>query len=252
MRIDLNSDMGESFGAYSLGQDAQVLAHISSANIACGFHAGDPQVMRRTVAMAAARGVAVGAHPGYPDLVGFGRREMACSPDEVTDFVLYQIGAIAAMCRAEGARLHHVKPHGALYNQAARDPALAGAIAAAVRTFDPALFLFAQPGSRLAEAGAAAGLPVAYEAFADRAYNPDGSLVSRRLPGAILHDPAVIVPRLLRLVREGRLQAHDGRDIALEADTICVHGDNAAALAISAAVSTALVAAGVTLAAPGR
>jgi len=250
MQIDLNADMGESFGAYTLGLDAEVLESISSANVACGFHAGDPQVMRRTVALAQAKGVAVGAHPGYPDLVGFGRREMQCAPDAVTQFVLYQIAALGGFCRAEGVAMHHVKPHGALYNQAAQDAALARAIVAGIKAYDPQLILFALPGSQLAAAGLEAGLSVALEGFADRAYNADGSLRSRRLPGAVLHDPTEIVARVLRLVQTGRLECADGQEISLPVQTICVHGDNPQAAAIARTLRAELLRAGVSIAPP--
>ena len=251
MHIDLNADMGESFGAYVLGTDAEMLEQVSSANVACGFHAGDPQVMRRTVALARARGVAVGAHPGYPDLVGFGRREMQCTADEVTQSVLYQVAALGGFCRAEGVALHHVKPHGALYNQAARDAVLAGAIVAGIKAYDPGLILFALPDSELAKAGVAAGLPVVLEGFADRAYNADGSLVSRRLPGALLHDPGAIATRILRLVQTGSMICADGQEISLPVQTICIHGDNPQAPAIARTLRSALLAAGVAVAPPG-
>lgn len=251
MRIDLNADVGESFGAYTLGLDAEVLAQVSSCSVACGLHAGDPQVMRRTVAMARAQGVAVGAHPGYPDLVGFGRREMRCTPDEVTQFVLYQVAALGGFCRAEGVPLRHVKPHGALYNQAARDPVLARAIVAGIKAYDPELILFAPPGSQLAAAGEEAGLTVALEGFADRAYNADGTLVSRHLPGAVLRDPAAIAARVLRLVQTGRLTSIEGQELNLPVQTICLHGDNPEAVAIARVLRAELLRAGVTIAPPG-
>src|SRR5687768_11354680 len=188
MRIDLNSDLGESFGPWPMGQDEELMSSITSANVACGFHAGDPSVMRRTVALAGKHGVAVGAHPGFPDLVGFGRREIQATPQEVEDFVLYQVGALAAVAAVHGARLQHVKAHGALYNQACRDGGLADAIARAVAAFDRSLILLGLPGSALLRAGERAGLTVAAEVFADRAYEPDGSLASRRKPGSVIHD----------------------------------------------------------------
>src|SRR5688572_10243974 len=198
---------------------------ITSANVACGYHAGDPGVMRATVRMARDAGVAVGAHPGFPDLAGFGRRNMAASPREVEDFVLYQIGALAAMAAAEGMRLQHVKAHGALYNMAARDRGLADAIAGAVAAFDRSLILFGLPGSELIRAGEAAGLRVAAEGFADRAYEPDGSLTPRSQPGAVLHSPAEVVARAVRMARDGVVEAADGSEIRLRVDTICTHGD---------------------------
>ena len=225
MHIDLNSDVGESFGAYRLGADADVMRSITSANVACGFHAGDPDVMRETVRLAREAGVAVGAHPGFADLAGFGRRELRASPREVEHMVLYQIGALEAIARAEGVRLSHVKAHGALYNMAARDRTLADAIARAVARFDPALVLFGLPGSELVRAGEAAGLPVASEGFADRAYERDGSLAPRGTAGSVLHDPEEVVRRAMEMVTEGRVAARDGSRLAFHVDTLCVHGD---------------------------
>ena len=225
MHIDLNSDVGESFGAYSIGADAAVMASISSANVACGFHAGDPGVMRRTVQQARDAGVAIGAHPGFPDLVGFGRRELRASPREVEDMVVYQLGALVALARAEGTRVTHVKAHGALYNMAARDGALADAIARAVASVDSTLLLFGLPGSQLLRAGRAAGLAVVAEGFADRAYQADGSLVSRAHPGAVIHDIEEVVRRSMRLVTEGSVTAIDGSELAMPVQTICIHGD---------------------------
>jgi len=225
LRIDLNSDVGESFGAWRLGADAPVIRSITSANVACGYHAGDPGVMRATVRLAREAGVSVGAHPGYPDLGGFGRREMKVTPRDVEDMVLYQVGALAAIAASEGVKLAHVKAHGALYNQAARDRALAEAIARAVRAFDPALVLFGLPGSELLSAGEAAGLRVAAEGFADRAYDADGSLAPRSDPGAVIHDPSEVVRRSLRMVRDGQVTARDGSEVRFRVDTLCTHGD---------------------------
>ena len=244
-RIDINSDVGESFGAYIMGDDAGVMRSITSANIACGYHAGDPGVMRRTIRLACDHAVAIGAHPGFPDLVGFGRRELNATPSEVEDFVLYQIGALAAMAGREGARLQHVKPHGALFNMAVRDGALADAIARAVAEFDPGLVLFGLPGSEILAAGRRAGLRVAAEAFADRAYEADGSLASRRKPGAVLHDPPAVVDRALRMIRDGVVTALDGSELPLEVETICVHGDTPGASALAAALRSGLEAAGI-------
>jgi 5-oxoprolinase (ATP-hydrolysing) subunit A len=224
-RVDLNCDMGESFGPWAMGSDAEVLRSVTSANIACGFHAGDPEVMRRTVRAARDAGVAVGAHPGLPDLVGFGRREMNVSPAEVEDMVLYQLGALAAFAAAEGVGLKHVKAHGALYNMAARDMSLASAIARSVASFDPQLVLFGLAGSLLLEAGRKAGLRVASEGFADRAYERDGSLTPRSRPGAVIHEPGRVVDRAVRMVMEGRVTAADGSDLTLHVDTLCTHGD---------------------------
>jgi UPF0271 protein len=252
MQIDLNSDLGESFGRWSLGHDKDVMRSITSANVACGYHAGDPGVMRETVRMARDLGVAIGAHPAFPDLVGFGRRNMAASPQEVEDFVLYQIGALAAIAAAEGVRLQHVKPHGALYNMAVRDRSLADAIARAVVSFDPSLILFAQPGTELLRAGEAAGLPVAAEGFADRAYEADGSLTHRSRPGAVIHDPAEVVARAVRMVRIGVVTASDGRDIPLRVQTICTHGDTPGSEDLTRLLRQGLEAEGIAVTAVGR
>ena len=223
--IDLNCDMGESFGAYTMGADDEVMRSITSANVACGYHGGDPGVMRRTVQLARDAGVSVGAHPGLPDLAGFGRRDMRVTPREVEDMVLYQVGALAAIAAAEGVRLRHVKAHGALYNMAARDRDLAQAIAGAVCALDRALILFVLPSSELQRAGEAAGLEVALEGFADRAYERDGSLSPRSRAGSVIHDPADVVRRAVRMAAGGGVTATDGSEIALRVDTICTHGD---------------------------
>jgi UPF0271 protein len=250
-RIDLNSDVGESFGAYTIGSDADVMPSITSANVACGYHAGDPGVMRRTVRLARDCGVAVGAHPGFPDLAGFGRRELNMAPEDVENLVLYQVGALAAMTTALGLRLQHVKPHGALFNMAVAKRPLAEAIARAVAAFDPALILFGLPGSHLLAAGLAAGLPVASEVFADRAYEADGSLASRAKPGAVIHDPSLVVERALRMAGEGTVVALDGTIVPVQADTICVHGDTPGAPALAAALRRGLEAAGIRVMAVG-
>jgi UPF0271 protein len=238
--VDLNSDVGESFGAWTLGDDVRVLDYVTSANVACGFHAGDPQVMLATVKAARDRGVAVGAHPGYPDLVGFGRRAMTCTPDEVYAFCLYQIGALAAICRAEGVPLCHVKAHGALYNQSARDPDLARALARATRDAAPELILLGLPRSQHETAARETGIPFAAEAFADRAYEADGSLVSRAHEGSVLHDPAAIAMRVIRMVTRGTVETAQGESVTIYADSICVHGDNPAARQILETVRRAL------------
>lgn len=248
--IDLNCDLGESFGAWSMGEDEAVLPHVSSANVACGFHAGDPTVMRRTVALAKAHGVAVGAHVGLPDLQGFGRREMKVAPEEAYDFTLYQVGALAAIARAQGVDLSHVKPHGALYNMAARDRALADAIARAVRDAGPSLVLFGLSGSALTAAGEAAGLPVAHEVFADRAYRADGSLAPRGTPGALIEDPAVAGDRAASFAAGEPVAAVDGTLLRLRADTVCVHGDRIGAGDFAAALRARLDALGVAVGAP--
>jgi UPF0271 protein len=246
--LDLNCDMGESFGAYRIGADADVMASITSANVACGYHGGDPAVMRATVRLARGAGVGVGAHPGLPDLAGFGRREMRVTPQETEDMVLYQIGALAAIAGSEGVRLRHVKAHGALYNMAARDRGLADAVARAVRAFDPSLILFGLPSSELLRAGEAAGLTVASEGFADRAYEPDGSLSPRSRPGSVIHDVDAVVRRAVRMVIEGRVTATDGSDIALRVDTLCTHGDTPGAAELTRALRAGLERAGVTIA----
>jgi len=245
MRIDINSDMGESFGAYTIGHDAGLMASITSANVAAGFHAGDPSVLRATIRQAKAHGVAVGAHPGFPDLVGFGRRDLNVAPQEAEDLVLYQIAAVAGVAAAEGVTIQHVKPHGALFNMAVRNVELASAIARAVAAFDTSLILFGLPGSEILTAGRAAGLRVAAEVFADRAYEPDGSLASRRKPGAVIHDPAAVVERAVRMVKERTVIAIDGSIVSLEADTICVHGDTPGSDNLAAKIRAGLEAAGV-------
>ncbi len=245
--IDLNCDMGESFGAWTMGQDEAVLAHVTSANIACGFHAGDPLTMRRTVDAAARRGVAIGAHPSLPDLAGFGRREMRVSADETYAMTLYQIGALAAIARAAGAALHHVKPHGALYNMAARDRALADAIAAAVRNFDRTLILVGLAGSELPRAGETAGLSVAHEAFADRRYEADGSLMARSKAGAVIDDVDAAVAQAVAIASRGEAQTTNGT-LRIRADTICVHGDRPDAATFARRLREGLEAAGLSIA----
>ncbi|MGE5244871.1 MAG: LamB/YcsF family protein [Betaproteobacteria bacterium] len=251
MRIDINSDMGESFGAYTIGHDAGLMKAITSANVAAGFHAGDPSVLRGTIRMAKAHGVAVGAHPGFPDLVGFGRRELNVTPREAEDLVLYQVAAVAGVAAAEGVRLQHVKPHGALFNMAVRNPELSAAIARAVAAFDRGLILFGLPGSEILAAGKTAGLRVAAEVFADRAYEPDGSLVSRRKPGAVIHDPEAVVARAVRMAKERTVVAADGSIVSLDAETICVHGDTPGSDDLAARIRHGLEAAGVTVKAIG-
>lgn len=240
--IDLNSDLGESFGAYTIGNDKDVLQYVSSANIACGFHAGDPTVMQRTVALALSKGVALGAHPGLPDLVGFGRRKMAVSPADAYAMVVYQVGALQAFATAQGATLQHVKPHGALYNMAAKDTALAAAIAKAVHDVNPALILYGLAGSYLITEGEKAGLQTASEVFADRTYQPDGSLTPRTQPDAMVTDEDVAIARVLRMITEGVVQAQNGQDIPVKADTVCIHGDGAKALAFAEKIKQALLA----------
>jgi len=238
--------MGESFGAFHIGEDDAVLPSVTSISVACGFHGGDPRVINRTVQEAARRGVAIGAHPSFPDLVGFGRRDMKLSTDEVRTDVLYQIGAIYAFTRCAGVPLRHVKPHGQLNNLAVVDQELAGAISAAIQAFDHDLILIA-PGGELARAAEAAGLAVGYEVFADRAYNADGSLVSRRQPGAVIHDVEQIVARTLSMVQDQCVRAITGETVDVRADTICVHGDTPGAASIAAALHSGLTAAGIVV-----
>lgn len=229
--IDLNCDLGESFGAYTIGMDAEILPYVTSANIACGFHAGDPSVMQKSVLLCKKYGVQVGAHPGLPDLQGFGRRRMAIFPAEAEADVMYQIGALKAFCDAAGVPLHHVKPHGALYNMAARDPVLAAAICRAVQAAAPGAVLLALSGSEMVKAANAIGLPVASEVFADRGYRADGSLVPRGAPGAMIEDEDTAIARVLQMAAQGTVQADDGSTVTLQADSVCVHGDGPKALA---------------------
>ncbi|HET8630604.1 MAG TPA: 5-oxoprolinase subunit PxpA [Thermomicrobiales bacterium] len=245
--IDLNSDMGESFGQYRLGDDAALLGALSSANVACGFHAGDPRVMFDTVRLAKENGVAVGAHPSFPDLVGFGRRVMALTPDEMATDVLYQLGALDAFCRAVGVPLQHVKPHGAMYNLIATEESLARAVVEAALSYSTSLIVVGLPGSAVERAAATVGAPFAREAFADRAYNPDGTLASRKLPGAVVTDPEEVAQRAVRMVAEGKTTAIDGSEIALRADTLCIHGDTPGAPILARAVRAALEAAGIAI-----
>lgn len=244
-RVDINCDMGESFGAWAMGDDGAMMRAITSANVACGAHAGDPAVMRRTVRLARELGVAVGAHPSFPDLEGFGRREMKFSSDEVEGLILVQLGGLAAIARAEGVTLRHVKPHGALYNMAARDGRIAEAIARAVHAFDPSLVLFGLAGSLMLPAGEAAGLRVASEVFADRAYERDGSLAPRQRLGSVIHDPDQVAVRAVQMVRDGRVVVLSGESIAVKADTICVHGDTPGAPELARRIRTALEAEGI-------
>ena len=252
-RIDLNSDVGESFGNYKLGLDEDVIPLISSANIACGFHAGDPAVMRRTIAIARDNGVAIGVHPGFPDLVGFGRRNLDASLEEIKDYVTYQIGALQAFAAAQGVKVQHVKPHGALYNMAVNDTAIWKAVAEAIAAVDSRLILFVLAGrdrEKLETIGAEYGIRIAYEFFGDRAYNSDGSLVSRKEPGAVIHDSETVAEKILKMVIEGRVICQDGSEIELTADTICVHGDNPSALSLVKKIRETLQASGVEIAAP--
>ena len=245
MKVDLNSDLGESFGRYKLGLDEEVMKYITSANVATGWHAGDPLVMRKTVMLAKENGVAVGAHPGYPDLLGFGRRYMKLSSEEARNYVLYQIGALHAFTKAEGLELQHVKPHGALYNALVKDEELARAVIEGIADFDRRLIFITLSGSRAAEIAEEMGVKVAHEVFADRAYNPDGTLVPRSNPGAVIHDKKEIAERVISMVKDGGVEAINGEWVELKVDTICVHGDNPKAVEIAAHVRKALEGEGV-------
>ena len=251
MRVDLNCDMGESYGAWTIGDDAAIMPFVSSVNIACGFHGGDPSVMRATVRAAAAHHVAIGAHPGLPDLAGFGRREMAVSPQEVYDLTAYQIGALRGVAAAAGVSINHVKPHGALYNMAAVRQPIANAIALAVRDIDSALILVALSGSCLIDAGRAQGLRTASEVFADRNYLADGTLVPRSSPHALVHDVDVAAERAVRMLEARRVTAIDGTDISIVADTVCIHGDGAYAPQFAQRIRAALASAGIAVLAIG-
>lgn len=248
VKIDMNSDIGESFGAYKLGDDAGIAEAITSANVACGFHAGDPLVMKKTIEICREKGVAVGAHPGYPDLAGFGRRNMKCTPDELYAYTLYQIGALKAFCKAKGLALQHVKAHGAMYNQAAKDHDMALAIANAVKdTGHGFIILMGLANSEFEKAAAELKLPFAAEAFADRAYMPDGSLVPRSQPDAVIHDVELAAARVVRMATEGKVEAIDGTVIDFRPASVCFHGDTPEAVAMAKAVRKALEASGVAV-----
>jgi len=246
-RVDLNCDLGESFGNYTCGLDAEVIPHISSANVACGFHASDPLVMMKTVALAKQHGVSVGAHPGYPDLVGFGRRNMTVSPAELKAMVQYQIGALQAFCKAQGVVLQHVKPHGAMYNMAAKERKLADAICEAIGEVDSSLILLGLSGSRMLEAAKETGLPWASEVFADRAYEEDGSLTPRALPGSVITDEEEAIARVLQMVQNGTVTSRSGKTIPIQADSICLHGDGVKAVEFAKRIRAELTAAGVEI-----
>ena len=230
-RVDLNSDLGESFGRYVLGMDDKVIPLITSANVACGYHASDPVVMDKTVAMAKKAGVRVGAHPGFPDLMGFGRRNMNVTPGEAKAYVIYQLGALYGFCKAQGVEIQHVKPHGALYNMAAKDYELSKAICQGIKEFDPKLIVLALSGGQLVKAAEDLGLAVALEVFADRAYEEDGSLVDRRKEGAMITDEDEAISRVIHMVKEKKVTVITGKDIPIQADSVCVHGDGVKALA---------------------
>lgn len=238
--VDLNSDLGESFGAYKIGMDEKILEFVTSANIACGYHAGDPSVMHKTVQLALKNNVAIGAHPGFPDLVGFGRREMVVSPREAYDMLVYQIGALNGFVRAEGAKMQHVKPHGALYNMAAKKKELAEAIAEAIYKVDPELILFGLSGSELVAAGEKVGLKTAHEVFADRTYQEDGSLTPRSRPDAMVQTDEEAVAQVVRMIKEGKVLSRQGSDVIIKAHTVCIHGDGAHALEFARQIKESL------------
>jgi len=243
----INADMGESFGPWVMGMDEHVMPHVDLANVACGFHASDPHVIRRTVRLAKQHDVKVGAHPSYPDLVGFGRRSIACSPDEVEDLVLYQIGALSGICQAEGTRIHYVKPHGALYNDMIKDPGLFEAVVKAVKDFDgnlPLMTMASCDTSMAREIADRYGIKLWFEAFADRAYDGEGRLVSRRIPGAVHEDPDEILEQAVKIAKGESLTAIDGSEIVLNADTLCVHGDNNESIAAIQSIREAILALG--------
>ncbi|HOD36479.1 MAG TPA: 5-oxoprolinase subunit PxpA [Syntrophales bacterium] len=232
-KIDLNCDMGESFGAWTMGLDAEAIRHVTSANIACGFHAGDPHVMHRTVMLAKDNGVGVGAHPGYPDLMGFGRRNMDCNPEEIRDYIIYQVGAMKGFCAALGVPIQHVKPHGSLYNTSVGNEVLIRAITGAIAAVDRSLIYLALGGAQaplVKRIAKEAGIRVAFEAFPDRAYTPDGRLASRQIAGAVIEDSKIATERALRMAKEGRIIATDGSVLEMEIHTLCVHGDNPSAV----------------------
>lgn len=247
IRVDLNCDLGESFGRYTLGMDQAVIPLITSANVACGFHASDPLTMDKTVALAAEHGIAVGAHPGFPDLVGFGRRNMNLSSQEIRTDMLYQLGALGAFCKKNGLTMQHVKPHGALYNMAGKDMAMAESICEAIGWYDENLILLGLSGSCMLEAAKKKGIRTASEVFADRAYQEDGSLVPRSQPGAVITQEEVAIARVIRMVKEGKVESINGKDIPIQADSICVHGDGEKALAFVQRIRRALAAEGIEL-----
>ena len=246
-RVDLNSDLGESFGRYTIGMDDKIIPLITSANVACGYHASDPVVMNKTLAMAKKAGIRVGAHPGFPDLMGFGRRNLSVSPEEAKAYTLYQLGALDAFCRTNGLKMQHVKPHGAMYNMAAKDYELSKAICEAIKEFDPELIVLALSGGELARAAKDMGLRTALVFFADRAYEEDGTLVNRRKDGAMITDEELAISRVVRMIKEKKVTAITGKDIPIQADSVCVHGDGEKALAFVEKIRTALKAEGIEI-----
>lgn len=251
-RVDLNCDMGESFGVYKMGTDEAILQFVTSANIACGFHAGDPATMHQTVKLALRKGVAIGAHPGLPDLAGFGRRNMDISPEEAFDMVVYQISSLYGFVKAEGGKMQHVKPHGALYNMAAKNKELSEAIAHAIYKVDPELILFGLSGSELIKAGETAGLRTASEVFADRTYQIDGSLTPRSQADALILDTQHAANQVIRMIKEGSVRSQQGVDVPIHADTVCIHGDGLHALSFAREIRELLAESGITVQSAGR
>ncbi len=245
--IDLNSDLGESFGAYTMGMDEEVLQYVTSANIACGWHAGDPMVMKQTVELCHQKGVAIGAHPGYLDLMGFGRRNMTVQPEEAKAYMIYQVGALQAFCDVHGLSLQHMKLHGAFYNTACVTPALADAILDGLEAVNPSLAAMVLSGSYIAKEAQKRGIPVIQEVFADRGYTDEGKLVPRTEQGAFIHDPKEAVERVLMMIKEGCVLSNTGKSISIQADSVCVHGDNPQALEFVKALREGLIQAGVIL-----
>ena len=246
-KIDLNSDLGESFGAYKIGRDADIISLVSSANVACGFHAGDPTVMAKTIALCKERGTAAGAHPGFNDLVGFGRRNMAVSPEDAANMITYQVGALDAFCKSQGVKMQHVKPHGALYNMAAKDSALSAAICKAIYNYNPELILMGLANSKMIEEAKKIGLPYAAEVFADRAYEDDGTLVARTKEGAMIKDEDEAVSRVVRMIKENRVTTISGKEIEIVPDSVCVHGDSEKALLFVKKISDTLKSEGIEI-----
>ncbi|WBW49874.1 LamB/YcsF family protein [Peptoniphilus equinus] len=245
--VDLNSDIGEGFGSYTMGMDEEIVKHVTSINLACGWHAGDAMIMDKTVALAKAHGVRVGSHPGYPDLLGFGRRAMTITRDEAKNYMLYQTGALKAFCDAHGVKLQHMKLHGGFYNKACNDPELAAGIIDGIEAFDKSIILMVLSGSLIAKEAKARGLRVSEEVFADRGYNADGTLVNRKLPGAFVKDPKEALPRVIKMIKEGKVTAVDGTEIDIKADSICVHGDNPEAIEFVKQIRKGLEDAGITV-----
>lgn len=245
--VDLNSDIGEGYGAYNLGMDEEIIKHVTSINLACGWHAGDAMIMDKTTKLAKEQGVMVGAHPGYPDLLGFGRRKMDITPEEARNYMLYQVGALKAFTEAHGVKLQHMKLHGAFYNTACNDEKLANAILDGIEAVDKDIILMVLSGSYIAEEAKRRGLKVSQEVFADRGYNEDGTLVNRSLPGAFVKDPKEAIPRVVRMIKEGKVTTADGKDIDIVADSICVHGDNPKAIEFVKEIRKGLEEAGIEI-----